>query len=201
MLRRTLFFSFVCCIFAVVAVAQPTGDVVVEGDDGAKEAAERAQYVSNFHAYNANLNTEIALKKLYHNHIDINRTAAAMPVIGNATQSIDWYYTYEKGQIVPKKALVLTVNGKVSSYQEFVFDFQGDGELSYYSYNSDLNNDKSEKKAGYFEKKQLMYYSVDGLVLPKREYDDKVFQTGIDMLNLSEDFKLIFMTLGRLHSK
>ncbi len=61
MLRRTLFFSFVCCIFAVVAVAQPTGDVVVEGDDGAKEAAERAQYVSNFHAYNANLNTEIAL--------------------------------------------------------------------------------------------------------------------------------------------
>jgi hypothetical protein len=108
---------------------------------------------------------------------------------------------YRNGEFVVKKILVLMNSGRVSSTKEFAFDAKEDGELSYYSYNGDLNNPKSEKKGLYFQSKQLIFYSEDGIVQPKNNYGDDIFKQGIDALNMAEDFRLMLSTLIRIQGK
>jgi hypothetical protein len=201
MLKKGLYMMLLFTFFVAVAIAQPGGDLPVEGDDGAKEAAERATYLTNFHNYNAALNSDLGTKKIFHHHIDINRTMATIPEVGVVTESIDCYFVYKNGEFVVKKILVLMNSGKVSSTKEFTFDAKEDGELSYYSYNGDSNNPKSEKKSFYFQSKQLIYYADDGIVQPKNGYDDNVFKQGIDVLNMAEDFRLMLNTLIRVQGK
>jgi len=64
MLKKGFYFMFLFCMMAVVAIAQPEGETpIVEGDDGAKEAAERAKYLTDFHSYNTQLNNNMGTKK------------------------------------------------------------------------------------------------------------------------------------------
>jgi hypothetical protein len=198
MLKKGLYLMLLFTFSAAIAIAQPEGDLPVEGDDGAKEAAERATYLINFHNYNAALNSDLGTKKIFHHHIDINRTQANIPGVGVVTESIDCYFVYRNEGFVVKKVLVLMNNGQISSTKEFTFDAKEDGELSYYSYNGDLNNPKSEKKGLYFQSKQLIFYSEDGIVQPKNSYGDDIFKQGIDALNMAEDFRLMLNTLIRV---
>ena len=92
MLKKGLYFIFLFCLMAVVAIAQPDGETPVEGDDGAKEAAERAVYLTDFHNYNAGLNNNLGTKNMFHHHIDVNRSGASIPKIGTVQQSIDCYF-------------------------------------------------------------------------------------------------------------
>jgi hypothetical protein len=201
MLKKGLYLMLLFTFSFSIAIAQPAGDLPVEGDDGAKEAAERATYLMNFHNYNAALNSDLGTKKIFHHHIDINRTSANIPEVGVITESIDCYFVYRNGEFVVKKILVLMNSGRVSSTKEFAFDAKEDGELSYYSYNGDLNNPKSEKKGLYFQSKQLIFYSEDGIVQPKNNYGDDIFKQGIDALNMAEDFRLMLSTLIRIQGK
>ncbi|MFT5833375.1 MAG: hypothetical protein ACI97N_001002 [Cognaticolwellia sp.] len=201
MLKKGFYLIFLLTLSTVVAIAQPEGDLPVEGDDGAKEAAERAAYLINFHNYNAALNSDLGTKKIFHHHIDINRTGASIPEVGMVTESIDCYFVYKEDEFVVKKFLVLKNNGRLSSTKEFTFDAKEDGELSYYSYNQDLNDPESEKKGFYFQSKQLIYYSENGIVQPKNGYGDDIFKQGIDVLNMAEDFRLMLNTLIRIQAK
>lgn len=189
-------------MMSVAALAQPGDDApIVEGDDGAKEAAVRAKYLTDFHNYNAQLNTVIGTKDIFHHHIDVNRSSASIPKVGQVTQAIDCYFALRDGAYVIKKILVLTRSGAVSSTKEFVYDYNGTGSLSYYSYNANIADDKSERIGVYFDKQQLIYYGEDGLVLPKNSYDDDIFKTGIDILNMSADYELMLSTIIRVQPK
>lgn len=201
MSNKNLFFSFLFSFFTLAVIAQPTTDAIVEGDDGAKEAAERAQYLSNFHAYNANLNTSIGLGKLYHHHVDINRTSKAIPRVGTVSQSIDCYFETRGDEFIIKKIIILKESGKASATTEYVFDYKGDDELSYYSHNDNINDPKSSSNSFYFGAKQLLYFSENGLVQPKTSYNDDVFKAGIDVLNNAEDYRLMVSTLIRIQGK
>ena len=202
MLKKGLYFIFLFCMIAVVAIAQPEGETpIVEGDDGAAEAAERAKYLMDFHNYNTQLNNNMGTKNMFHHHIDVNRSRASIPNVGQITQSIDCYFVNKKGEYVIKKILILTKDGAVSSTKEFVFDYRNDGELSYYSYNSNINQENSERMGVYFDNKQLMYYSEDGLVQPKNGYGDEVFKKGIEVLNNSADYELMLSTIIRVQPK
>lgn len=202
MLKRGLYLMILFSFVAVAAIAQPEGDApVVEGDDGAKEAAERAVYLNNFHNYNAEVNSKLHTKNIFHHHIDINKTGASIPQVGQVKQAIDCFFVLKGDQFVIKKILVLTTNGTTNSTKEFVFDEKGDGELSYYSYNSDISNEKSEKNSFYFAEQQLVYYAEDGLVQPKNSYGDEIFKKGINALNMSADYSLMLNTLIRVQPK
>lgn len=193
---------FLFCMMAVIAIAQPEGESpVVEGDDGAKEAAERAKYLTAFHGYNTQLNNNMGTKNMFHHHVDVNRTGASIPKVGQVKQSIDCYFVNKKGEYVIKKILVMTTDGAVSSTKEFVFDYRNDGELSYYSYNSDINNPESERTSVYFDNQQLIYYAEDGLVQPKNSYGDDIFKKGIEVLNNSADYQLMVNTIIRVQPK
>lgn len=194
---------FLFCTFAVVAIAQPEGDApVVEGDDGAKEAAERAAYLMDFHNYNTELNNNLGTKNMFHHHIDVNRSRASIPKVGQVTQSIDCYFVVNKrGEYIIKKILIMTKDGAVSSTKEFVYDYKDSGELSYYSFNSDISKEDSERIGVYFDAKQLAYYSEDGLVQPKNNYGDEIFKKGIEVLNSSADYELMLNTIIRIQPK
>jgi hypothetical protein len=203
MFTKNICLGLCFALLSLAAIAQPnTEQPIVDGDDGAKEAAARAEYVTKFHAYNATLNTEIATKKLLHHHIETNRTAAVMPNIGKITQSIDCYFTLDKdGNLTPKKVLILTNDGTINATKEFVFDYLKDGQLSYYNYNANIANPEAEKISFYYGNKQLEYFAKDGLVQPKKEYDDAVFKNGIDILNVAEDYRLMLNTILRVQQK
>ncbi len=202
MLKKGFYFMFLFCMMAVVAIAQPEGETpIVEGDDGAKEAAERAKYLTDFHSYNTQLNNNMGTKNMFHHHIDVNRTGASIPKVGQVTQSIDCYFVNKDGEYVIKKILVLTKNGSVSSTKEFVFDYRGNGNLSYYSYNSDINTPDSQRIGVYFDNKQLAYYAEDGLVQPKNSYGDEIFKKGIEVLNNAADYELMLNTIIRVQPK
>lgn len=202
MLKRGLYLMILFSFVAVAAIAQPEGDApVVEGDDGAKEAAERAVYLTSFHNYNSDLNSQLHTKNIYHHHVDINKTGASIPGVGQVKQSIDCFFALKNGEFVIKKILILTTDGSTNSTKEFVFDEKGNGELSYYSYNSDISSEKSEKNSLYYEGKQLMYYAEDGLVQPKNSYGEDIFKKGIDVLNESADYALMLNTLIRVQPK
>ena len=192
---------FLFCTMAVLAIAQPEGDLPVEGDDGAKEAEERAKYLTDFHNYNSELNSELKSKKMFHHHIDVNENNASIPKAGSMTQDIDCYFVEKDGEFVVKKILVLTKKGSVSETKEFVFDYRGNGELAYYSYNENINKKDAEKISVYFDNKQLMYYAENGLVQPKNNYGDEVFKKGIEVLNLSADYELMLNTIIRVQPK
>jgi hypothetical protein len=201
MFNKNFIFSFLFSAFALAAIAQPVTDAIVEGDDGSKEAAERAQYLSNFHAYNSNLNTSIGLRKLYHHHIDINSTSKSIPGVGKVSQSIDCYFENRGDDFIIKKIIILTEKGKVSATTEYVFDYKKDDELAYYSHNDNVNDPKSPSNSFYFGAKQLVYFSENGLVQPKSKYNDDVFKAGIDVLNSAEDYRLMVSTLIRIQGK
>ena len=201
MLKKGLYFMFLFSLMAVMATAQKAEAPIVEGDDGAKEAAERAAYLTDFHNYNGQLNSELHTKSMFHHHIDINKTGASIPKVGQVKQSIDCYFVSKGGQYVIKKIIILTNDGTTNSTKEFVFDHKGDGELSYYSSNSDISNPESEKNSFYFNAKQLTYYAEDGLVQPKNSYGDEVFKKGIGVLNESADYTLMLNTLIRVQPK
>lgn len=202
MLKKGFYFIFMFCMISVVALAQPGDDKpIVEGDDGAKEAALRAQYLTDFHNYNAQLNSKLGTKNMYHHHIDVNRTSASIPQVGQVTQAIDCYFVLKDNAFVIKKILVLTRNGAVSSTKEFVYDYNNTGSLSYYSYNSNIADENSNRIGVYFDRQQLIYYGEDGLVQPQNSYDDEVFKTGIEILNLSADYELMLNTIIRVHPR
>jgi hypothetical protein len=202
MSNKNLFFSLLFSFFAFAAIAQPTTDNLVEGDDGVKEAAERAKYLSDFHAYNANLNTSIGLNKLFHHHVDINRTSKNIAGVGKVSQGIDCYFEARGGEFIIKKIIILTQKGAVSATTEYVFDYNKDDELAYYAYNSNINNlEEAQRTSYYFGAKQLLYFADDGLVQPKTSYNDEIFKAGIDVLNAAEDFRLMVSTLIRIQGK
>jgi len=199
---KNLFLSFLFSFFALAAIAQPTGEGTVEGDDGVKEAAERAQYLSDFHAYNANLNTSIGLRKLFHHHVEINKNSQDIPGLGKVKQIIDCFFEKRGDEFVVKKIIIRKEEGSVISSTEYVFDYSKDNELSYYNFNSNVNNaDDSERTSYYFGSKQLLYFANDGLVQPKSSYNDDVFKAGIDVLNTAEDYRLMVTTLVRVQGK
>ncbi len=202
MLKRSSYLVFLLSFFAMTAIAQPGGEApIVEGDDGAKEAADRAKYLIDFHNYNAELNNQLGTKNMFRHHMDINMTNASIPKIGVVTQSVDFYFALKNGEYVIKKVLVLTKAGTVSSSKEFVFDHRGDSELSYYSYNSDINKSDGERNSFYYDGKQLAYYAEDGLVQPKNGYGDDIFKKGIEVLNAAEDYRLVLNTILRIQPK
>lgn len=201
MLNKGIYFIFLFCLFGMTAIAQPEGEMPVEGDDGAKEAQERAKYLMDFHNYNNEINSDLSSKKMFYHHIDVNRNNASIPNAGVITQAIDCYFIERDGEFVIKKILVLTNEGAVSSTKEFVFDYRKNGELSYYAFNSNINKAGSETMSVYFDNQQLMYYAEDGLVQPKNSYGDEVFKKGIEVLNLSADYELMLNTLIRVQPK
>ena len=202
-IKQLLFCSLF--IFAVSAISfgqKPPADngdfSEPVGDTGEKEAAKRAEFLIKLHNYNAQVNTDVALKKLYHHHIDVNETLKDLGG-GKVTQNIDFYFERKVNGFMLKKVLILTNLGSTQSYEDILFD--NTGEVSYYSLNADINNKKSKKTGYYFTTKTLLYYSEDGLVLAKNEYGTDIFQNGVDVLNKAEDYKLLMQTLTRVHPK
>lgn len=169
------------------------------GDTGEEEAARRAKFLTKLHNDNAQINTNIALKKLYHHHIDVNETLKDLGDAGKITQNIDFYFELKGPNFVLKKVLILTNRGSQQSYEDLLFD--NTGEVLYYAFNEDINNPESKKRGYYFTTKTLLYYSEDGLVLAKDEYGTEIFQKGVEVLNKAEDYKLLMQTLTRVHPK
>ncbi len=198
MLNKGILLSALLCLVFCAAIAQPETELKPIGDTGEAEAAARAEYLTNLHNYNAEVNKQMALNQLYHHHIDINRTNKTLGTTVT-TQGIDVFFDLRGEEVAIKKIMVLsTTSGQTSSY-EYLFDAAG--ELNYYSYRENIMNPKSTSKAYYFTNKQMVYYSENGLVKPKADYGAELFNQGVEIINESLEYKGMLLALARVHPK
>lgn len=198
MFKKKLILGFFLCFAFGLVIAQPDPELKPIGDTGEEEAAARATYLTGLHNYNAKVNREIALSKVYQHHLDINRTNKKLGT-SVTTQGIDIFFGLTGDAISVKKILVLSTNNGQTSSLEYLFD--GTGDITYYAFRDNIMNPKSKTKSFYFTNKQMVYYAENGLVKSKADYGAELFNEGVEVINRALEYKSMLMALARIHPK